>query len=77
MDSLVLSAIYSWAEVGNQQSIADCITGCWKAKNILQPIPSSTEPEDNMRILASHENKQLFENKHPFWQLSSKIGIGA
>ena len=38
MDSFVPGTVRWWAKVGNDQSIADCVSGCRKAKNIGQKL---------------------------------------
>ena len=87
------SALHWWAGVGNDRSIADCISGCRKAINIGQKL-AEKEPlglkytqlihshttahyQNYMRLLAPHENKHSSKISTPFWMLILKIGTGA
>ena len=88
MNSLVSSALHWRAGVGNDQLIADHISGC---RNIGQkfnrkeplglkymyvytanPFPHNCTLPENYMHLLAPH-----ENKHPFWLLISKIGTGA
>ena len=74
--------------VGNDLSIADCISGCRKAKNIGQKL-AEKEPLGLKYITANlfphnctlPENYMCLsaphENKYPFWLLIWKIGTDA
>ena len=83
-DSLVPGALHSWAGVGNDQLIADGISGCREAINIGQKLaPLGLKYTQLIRSHTTARYQKItcllapLENKHPFWLLISKIGTGA